>query len=55
MSSAATLVGLEAPPAGANLEVKPYAIWTVTTDHVIEPADVNDLDAEVGIDVEVRR
>ena len=31
VSAAGTLVGLEAPPAGNNLEVKPYAIGGLTT------------------------
>ena len=31
-SAAATLVGLEAPPAAMNLEIKPYAIAGLTTD-----------------------
>jgi hypothetical protein len=34
---AASLVGLEAPPSGANLDIKPYAISSVTTDHVVTP------------------
>ena len=32
VSAAATLVGLEAPPPGKNLEIKPYAISRLTTD-----------------------
>ena len=32
LSSAGTLVGLETPAQSMNLEVKPYAISTVTTD-----------------------
>ena len=31
---AATLVGIVAPPAGANLDVKPYAISSLTTDQL---------------------
>jgi hypothetical protein len=47
---AASLVGLEAPPSGANLDIKPYAISSVTTDHVVDPR-INDPEAEAGIDV----
>src|SRR6185436_2325380 len=32
LSTAASLVGIETPPRTLNLEVKPYAISTVTTD-----------------------
>ena len=37
-SAAATLVGLEVPPAGKNLEIKPYAISRLTTDLMVTPA-----------------
>ena len=37
-SAAATLVGLEVPPAGENLEIKPYAISRLTTDLLAPPA-----------------
>ena len=47
---AASLVGLEAPPSGANLDIKPYAISSLTTDHIVDPR-VNDPEAEAGIDV----
>lgn len=48
LSSAATLVGLEAPSASNNLEFRPYAISTLTTDR---PAEIsNDVDADVGLD-----
>ena len=47
---AASLVGLEAPPSGANLDIKPYAISSLTTDHVVDPR-INDPEAEAGIDV----
>src|SRR2546430_7439144 len=32
ISSAGTLVGLDLPPAGRNLELKPYAVSRLTTD-----------------------
>ncbi len=51
VSSAATLTGLQAPPAGRNFEIKPYAIGRVTTDQVAQPAVANDPDGDVGVDV----
>jgi hypothetical protein len=51
MSHAATLVGLEAPAASLNVEVKPYAIAGVTTDVVSRPALNNDFDPDAGFDV----
>jgi hypothetical protein len=50
-SAAATLVGLEAPPAAMNLEVKPYAIAELATDFLASPARVNDVDPDAGFDV----
>ena len=46
----AMLVGLEAP-ATRNLEMKPYAISTVTTDRLSSPPRRNDFDPDGGIDV----
>ncbi len=51
LSSAATLVGLEVPPQGANLEIKPYGISSVTTNHQATPAVSNDLAGDAGFDV----
>jgi len=50
VSSAATLVGLQVPAAGPNIELKPYAISTVSTDNTARPAVSNDLAARVGGD-----
>ena len=50
-SSAATLVGLETPEESLNLELKPYAISTLTTDRTATPAVSNDLSGDVGFDV----
>lgn len=50
-SSAATLVGLETPPASKNLEIKPYAISRVMTDLVTNPAVTNDFNKDAGFDV----
>jgi hypothetical protein len=47
---AAGLVGIEAPPRGANLDIKPYAISSLTTDRVLIPRN-NDPEAEAGLDV----
>src|SRR5262245_130205 len=51
MSSAATLVGLEVPPQGRNLELKPYGISAVTTNRQSTPAVSNDLTGDAGFDV----
>ena len=51
VSAAGTLVGLEAPPAGAHLEVKPYAIGGVTADARAGPAAGWARDGEVGVDL----
>ncbi len=48
VSAAGTLVGLEAPPAGNNLEIKPYAIGGLTS----APADVAGLNAGPAARVE---
>jgi hypothetical protein len=50
-SEAATLVGLEAPPAARNLEIKPYAISRLTTDLVSSPNVHNDLEPDAGFDL----
>ncbi len=47
----ATLVGLEAPPAVLNLEVKPYGLLGVTTDRLSQPAVSNDATFDAGIDL----
>lgn len=51
MSHAATLVGLEAPPASLNFEVKPYAITSVTTDNVRQPPVRDAVDPDAGVDL----
>ncbi len=48
---AASLVGLEAPRAGANMDIKPYAISSVTTDQLAAPRIVNHPEAEAGLDL----
>jgi hypothetical protein len=51
ISLAGTLVGLEAPPARKNIDLKPYAISSLTTDRVSVPQLSNDLDADGGFDL----
>jgi hypothetical protein len=49
-SAAATLVGLDLPPASKNVELKPYGISRLTTDKLKTPQVLNDLDATAGLD-----
>jgi hypothetical protein len=51
VSLAATLVGLEAPPGSRNLEIKPYLVSDVASDHIATPRISNELGGDVGIDV----
>jgi hypothetical protein len=51
ISSSGTLVELDLPPAGKNLELKPYAISRLTTDRIQTPALRNDLAGDVGGDL----
>ena len=46
-----TLVGIEAPPASRNLEVKPYGIAGSRTDLAVDPQISNDGYADAGLDV----
>jgi hypothetical protein len=50
-SFAATLVGIEAPRAGLNLDVKPYVISSLTTDRTASTPISNDPSGDVGLDV----
>lgn len=50
VSSAATLVGLQVPPTGPNIELKPYGIASVTTDNTVKPVQTNDLAVRAGGD-----
>jgi hypothetical protein len=49
-SSAATLVGLEAPLGGFQFEVKPYAISAVTTNLTASPPVENEFVPDAGFD-----
>jgi hypothetical protein len=51
VSAGATLVGLEAPPTGKNLEIKPYGISRLTTDLVSTPKVHEQVDPDAGIDL----
>ena len=51
VSSAATLVGIEPPTGGMNLEVKPYAISGLQTNLRATPAISNDWTRNAGFDV----
>ena len=44
-------MGLEAPPGGKNLEIKPYGISGVTTDRRATPPISDSLDGDLGLDV----
>src|SRR5262245_16512382 len=50
ISAGGTLIGLDLPPAGKNIELKPYATSRVTTDKIRNPPIINDLTGDVGGD-----
>ena len=50
-SAAATLVGLEVPPSGKNLEIKPSLVTRLTTDRTARPPVSNDIVADPALDV----
>ena len=50
VSLAATMVGLEVPPSGRNLEIKPYAISSLRTDRLARPSFSNRGNGNVGVD-----
>jgi hypothetical protein len=51
VSAYGTVVGLDLPAAGRNLEIKPYALGRSTTDRITSPPAKNDADGEVGGDL----
>ena len=51
LSYAASLVGIEAPREGRNLDVKPYAVSSLTTNRLASPRISNDPAGDVGMDV----
>ena len=50
VGSVATLVGVETPAQSLNLEIKPYAVSSVTTDRTAARPFSNDRNADVGFD-----
>jgi hypothetical protein len=50
VSAAGTVVGLDLPPAGSNVELKPYGIAGATTDRVAMPS-VSNRTADTGLDL----
>jgi hypothetical protein len=51
VSAGATLVGLDLPESGKNIELKPYGISRVTTDNVRVPKVSGEFGADAGGDV----
>jgi hypothetical protein len=51
VSSAATLVGLEAPSGSRNIELKPYVLGGLATDNTVTLRQNNDVTTRVGADV----
>jgi hypothetical protein len=50
VSSSATMVGLETPGRGLNLDIKPYVLGSSVTNRTASPAINNDGNAEWGVD-----
>jgi hypothetical protein len=50
ISAAATLIGLDLPPASRNVEIKPYAISRVTSDRLATPVVDNHPEGDLGVD-----
>ena len=51
VSAAADLVGLDLPPAGKNIEIKPYAISSLTSDLTLAEPVSNEADGDFGLDL----
>src|SRR5687767_3581914 len=51
VSNYGTVVGLDLPPAGRNIEIKPYALGKMSTDRLALPPTSNDRDGDVGGDL----
>jgi hypothetical protein len=51
VSNYGTVVGLDLPPAGRNIEIKPYALGKMTTDRLAQPPTSNDNDGDIGGDM----
>lgn len=53
LSQAATMVGIEPPPSGLNLELKPYATSGLRTDRDADVPFENDFDPDIGFDAKL--
>ncbi len=53
VAAAANLTGLDLPPAGKNIEIKPYATSSLTSDLTRTPRISNDVDGDLGMDVKL--
>jgi hypothetical protein len=53
MSVAPTLVGIEAPPQGKNVEIKPYGIAGTSSDLLANPRISNDVTTSFGMDAKI--
>ena len=51
VSAAGTLVDLDLPAVGKNIEVKPYAVSRLTTDRLRTPAVTNEIGSDFGGDL----
>ena len=51
ISEAGTLTELEVPPRNFNLEIKPYALGTITTNRQVAPEINDEFDGEAGVDI----
>jgi hypothetical protein len=50
LSMAPVVVGIEVPPPSKNLDIKPWAISSVSTDRTVTPTILNDGHADWGVD-----
>lgn len=51
MSVAASVVGIDTPPLGKNIDLKPYALGSMLTDRAANPPVSNLGDGNVGVDM----
>ncbi len=48
---AGTVVGIDAPSGSKNLEIKPYAVSSVSTNKTVSPLILNDVTRDIGVDL----
>ena len=53
VSAAGDLVGLDLPSAGKNIEIKPYATSSLTSDFTLAEPESNDFDGDFGGDIKI--